>query len=156
MSQCRSSSKSWEGEGNLAVVGGVKYDKTADTRVPLVTVDGLETALLDELVKVETADNEGRTREDYGEISDQNYDACSKTQEVGDLAGSADTIDIDLKYMDAGDMFEKEFLTQYMDENGSLDELPSLLWNAVSSLPRTKLAKVKDRHVEKFYQGNDD
>lgn len=102
---------------------------------------------------------EGRTREDHGEISNQNYDAYSRAQEVRALAGivgKAGLTDIDLKYMDTGDIFEKEFLTQDIDENRNLDESLSLLWKTVSSLPRNELTKVKDKYVEKFYQGNDD
>lgn len=101
---------------------------------------------------------EGRTRDDHGEISNQNYDAYSRAQEVRALAGivgKAGLTDIDLRYMDTGDIFEKEFLTQALDENRNLEESLSLLWKTVSSLPRNELTKVKDRYVDKFYQGND-
>lgn len=101
---------------------------------------------------------EGRTRGDHGEISNQNYDAYSRAQEVRALAGivgKAGLTDIDLRYMDTGDIFEKEFLTQALDENRNLEESLSLLWKTVSSLPRNELTKVKDRYVDKFYQGND-
>ncbi|MXX21064.1 MAG: V-type ATP synthase subunit B [Cenarchaeum sp. SB0665_bin_23] len=100
---------------------------------------------------------EGRTREDHGEISNQNYDAYSRAQEVRALAGivgKAGLTDIDLRYMDTGDIFEKEFLTQALDENRNLEESLSLLWKTVSSLPRNELTKVKDRYVDKFYQGD--
>ena len=96
-----------------------------------------------------------RTRDDHGEISNQNYDAYSRAQEVRALAGivgKAGLTDIDLKYMDVGDIFEKEFLSQTTDENRTLDETLSVLWKVVSQLPKNELTKVKDKYVEQYYQ----
>lgn len=97
---------------------------------------------------------EGRTREDHGEISNQNYDAYSRAQEVRALAGivgKAGLTEVDLKYMDVGDAFEKEFLSQAIDENRTIDETLRLLWRIVSNLPKNELTKVKDKYVEKHY-----
>ena len=101
---------------------------------------------------------EGRTRQDHGEISNQNYDAYSRAQEVRALAGivgKAGLAEVDIKYMDVGDSFEKGFLTQALDENRNLEETLSLLWKVVSNLPRTELTKVKDKYVEQYYRGSD-
>ena len=100
----------------------------------------------------------GRTRDDHGEISNQNYDAYSRAQEVRALAGivgKAGLTEIDLKYMDVGDVFEKEFLSQAVDENRNLEESLSLLWKVVSNLPTQELTKVKDKYVEQYYQGKE-
>ena len=99
---------------------------------------------------------EGRTRIDHGEISNQNYDAYSRAQEVRALAGivgKAGLTDIDLKYMDVGDAFEKEFLSQDTDENRTLEETLGILWKTVSRLPRSELTKIKDKHIEQHYTG---
>lgn len=99
---------------------------------------------------------EGQTRADHQEISNQNYDAYSRAQEVRALAGivgKAGLTEIDLKYMDVGDAFEKEFLSQDVDENRNLDETLNLLWKGVSKLPKNELTKVKDKYVEQYYQG---
>ena len=77
------------------------------------------------------------------------------SQEVRALAGivgKAGLTEIDLKYMDVGDVFEKEFLSQAIDENRNLDETLSLLWKVVSNLPKNELTKVKDKYVDQFYQ----
>ncbi len=98
---------------------------------------------------------EGQTRADHGEISNQNYDAYSRAQEVRALAGivgKAGLTEIDLKYMNVGDTFENEFLTQDPDENRNLDETLRLLWKVVSSLPKGELTKIKDKFVEQYYQ----
>ena len=71
---------------------------------------------------------EGSTREDHAEVANQVYDAYSRAQEVRALAGivgKAGLTEIDLKYMDVGDVFEKEFLTQATDENRTIEEFVS-------------------------------
>ena len=101
----------------------------------------------------------GRTRDDHGEISNQNYDAYSRAQEVRALAGivgKGGLAPIDLRYMDVGDTFESKFLAQAVDENRNLDESLSLLWEVASKLPRIELTKVKDKYVDQHYRGKDD
>ena len=81
---------------------------------------------------------EGSTRDDHQEISNQNYDSYSRAQEVRALAGivgKAGLTDIDLKYMDAGDSFEKKFLAQSLDENRTIEETLGILWDTASKLP---------------------
>ena len=99
---------------------------------------------------------EGSTRDDHQEISNQNYDSYSRAQEVRALAGivgKAGLTDIDLKYMAAGDSFEKKFLAQSLDENRTIEETLGILWDTASKLPRGELTKVKDKHIDKFFKG---
>lgn len=99
---------------------------------------------------------EGRTREDHQEISNQNYDAYSRAQEVRALAGivgKAGLTDIDLKYMEVGEAFEREFLSQGVDENRTIEETLGILWKVVSALPRTEITKVKDKFIDEHYGG---
>ena len=99
---------------------------------------------------------EGRTREDHGEISNQNYDAYSRAQEVralSDIVGRPGLTEIDLKYLDVGDSFEGSFLTQATDENRTIEETLGLLWKVASGLPRNELTKVKDKYVDRHYGG---
>ena len=98
---------------------------------------------------------EGSTRADHGEISNQVYDAYSRAQEVRALAGivgKAGLTEIDLKYMDVGDVFEKEFLTQATDENRTIEETLGILWKIVSKLPKNEITKIKDKYIEQYYQ----
>jgi len=97
-----------------------------------------------------------RTREDHQEISNQNYDAYSRAQEVRALAGivgKAGLTDVDLNYLEFGDDFEKAFLSQAIDENRTIEETLGLQWRAVSNLPKNELTKVKDKYVEQYYKG---
>jgi V/A-type H+-transporting ATPase subunit B len=98
---------------------------------------------------------EGSTRADHQEISNQNYDAYSRAQEVRALAGivgKAGLTPIDLSYMNFGDEFEKKFLSQAVDEDRTIEETLGLQWSAISKLPKNELTKVKDKYVEQYYK----
>jgi V/A-type H+-transporting ATPase subunit B len=66
--------------------------------------------------------------------------------------GKAGLTEIDLKYLELGDTFEKEFLTQATDENRTIEETLALMWKIVSKLPKSEITKIKDKHVEKYYK----
>ena len=98
---------------------------------------------------------EGQTRADHQEISNQNYDAYSRAQEVRALAGivgKAGLADIDLNYLNFGDYFENNFLSQDVDENRTIEETLDTLWKSTSLLPKNELTKIKDKYVEQYYK----
>jgi len=98
---------------------------------------------------------EGKTRGDHQEISNQCYDAYSRAQEVralSEIVGKGGLTGVDRKYMDLGDIFEKEFLSQGIDENRTLEETLNLQWNISSILPKNELTKVKDKFIEQYYK----
>jgi V/A-type H+/Na+-transporting ATPase subunit B len=100
---------------------------------------------------------EGKTRADHMEVGNQLYDAYSRAQEVRALAeivGKAGLTGVDLKYLDAGDMFEDHFLRQGNDENRTLEETLSRAWEVLSSLPEGELTKIKDKSLRQYYKGN--
>jgi V/A-type H+-transporting ATPase subunit B len=61
---------------------------------------------------------------------------------------------VDLKYLEYGDDFEKDFLSQDIDENRKIEETLELQWKSVSMLPKNELTKVKDKYLEQYYKGN--
>ncbi len=98
---------------------------------------------------------EGKTRSDHMEVGNQLYDAYSRAQEVRALAeivGRAGLTGVDLKYLDAGDMFEQHFLKQAPDENRALDETLGRAWEVLSTLPEGELTKIKEKHVKQYYK----
>ncbi len=98
---------------------------------------------------------EGKTRADHQEISNQCYDAYSRAQEVRALSGivgKAGLTEVDRKYKDVGDIFEKEFLSQGLDENRNLEETLGLQWNVMSALPKNELTKVKDKFIDQYHK----
>lgn len=56
--------------------------------------------------------------------------------------------------MDVGDMFEKEFLSQGLDENRNLEETLGLQWKVASALPKNELTKVKDKFIDQYYKAS--
>jgi V/A-type H+-transporting ATPase subunit B len=100
---------------------------------------------------------EGRTRADHMEIANQMYDAYSRAQEVralSEIVGKAGLTGVDIKYMDVGDAFEQNFLTQGVDENRVLEETLGLEWKTGSILPKGELTKVKDKFIDQYYKAN--
>lgn len=100
---------------------------------------------------------EGRTRGDHMEIANQMYDGYSRAQEVralSEIVGKAGLTGVDIKYMDVGDAFEKNFLSQGVDENRSLEETFALEWKTASILPKGELTKVKDKFIDQYYKAN--
>jgi len=99
---------------------------------------------------------EGKTRSDHMEVGNQMYDCYSRAQEVralSEIVGRAGLTGVDLKYLDAGDMFEQHFLKQAPDENRALDETLGRAWDVLSSLPEGELTKIKEKHVRQHYKG---
>lgn len=100
---------------------------------------------------------EGRTRADHMEIANQMYDAYSRAQEVralSEIVGKAGLTGIDIKYMDVGDAFEENILSQGVDENRVLEETLGLEWKTGSILPKGELTKVKDKFIDQYYKAS--
>ena len=100
---------------------------------------------------------EGRTRADHMEIANQMYDAYSRAQEVralSEIVGKAGLTGIDIKYMDVGDAFEQNILSQGVDENRVLEETLGLEWKTGSILPKGELTKVKDKFIDQYYKAS--
>ena len=100
---------------------------------------------------------EGKTRSDHMEVGNQLYDAYSRAQEVralSEIVGRSGLTGVDLKYLDAGDMFESHFLKQGQDENRGLEETLARSWDVLSTLPEGELTKIKEKHVRQYYKGS--
>jgi V/A-type H+-transporting ATPase subunit B len=98
---------------------------------------------------------EDKTRADHMEVGNQLYDAYSRAQEVRALAeivGKAGLTGVDLKYLDAGDLFENHFLKQNPDENRTLEESLGRAWEVLSTLPESELTKIKEKNVRQYYK----
>ena len=100
---------------------------------------------------------EGKTRADHMEIANQMYDAYSRAQEVralSEIVGKAGLTGVDIKYMDVGDAFEQNVLSQGVDENRVLEETLGLEWKTASILPKGELNKVKDKFIDQYYKAS--
>ncbi len=98
---------------------------------------------------------EGKTRVDHDGVSNQLYDAYSRSQEVRALAeivGKAGLTGVDLKYLEFGDKFEEQFLKQGYEENRGIEETLSRAWDVLSYLPESELTKIKSDFIKRYYK----
>lgn len=98
---------------------------------------------------------EKRTRLDHGEVSNQLYASYARAVQLralSEIVGKSGLSDIDLKYLEFGDLFEQHFLKQGYDENRALDQTLDLAWEILSILPEPELTKIKEETLKKHYK----
>ncbi|MEM1584321.1 MAG: V-type ATP synthase subunit B [Nitrososphaerota archaeon] len=98
---------------------------------------------------------EKRTRLDHGEVSNQLYASYARAVQLralSEIVGKSGLSDIDLKYLEFGDLFEQRFLKQGYDENRTLDQTLDIGWEIFSILPESELTKIKEETLRKHYK----
>jgi len=98
---------------------------------------------------------EGKTRIDHANVSDQLYAAYAQGRELRDLVaviGKESLSELDNKYLEFADKFEKLFVKQGYDENRAVEETLSLAWQLLSDLPKVELKRIKKEFIEKHYK----
>ncbi len=96
----------------------------------------------------------GRTRPDHPNLQSQLYAAYSNVQSVRSLAsviGEEELSEIDKRYLEFGDQFEKRFIGQGEDENRSVEETLDIGWEVISILPKSELQRVTEEEISKHY-----
>jgi V/A-type H+-transporting ATPase subunit B len=97
---------------------------------------------------------EGMTREDHAHIASQLFAAYSHVKDVRALAaviGEEELTPLDKVYMEFGERFEREFLSQQEYEDRSIEETLDLGWNVISTLPKSELSRITDEELSKYY-----
>lgn len=95
----------------------------------------------------------GMTREDHKDVSSQLFAAYSKVKSIRNLAaiiGEEELAASDKQYLQFGELFEQQFLTQGEFENRSIEQTLTLGWQLLSVLPRTDLYRIKSELIEKY------
>ncbi len=96
---------------------------------------------------------EGKTREDHSNVSNQLYAAYAKGVELRELVaviGEAALTDLDRKYLEFADRFEKEFISQGHDEHRTIEKTLEIAWNLLSMLPRSELKRIKPKFIDMY------
>lgn len=102
---------------------------------------------------------EGYTRADHEDAMNQLYESYSKVIDVRNIAqivGEEDLSDVDKKYLEFGETFEKKFLSQAENENRELEESLDLAWEILKILPRNELHRVSEENLNKFIGKSDE
>jgi len=97
---------------------------------------------------------EGMTREDHPHVASQLFAAYSKVKDVRALAsviGEEELTPIDHVYMEFGEAFENDFLSQGENENRSIETTLDIGWQVLSILPKEELYRMSEEEVNKYY-----
>jgi V/A-type H+-transporting ATPase subunit B len=97
---------------------------------------------------------EGMTREDHAHLASQLFAAYAHVKDIRALAsviGEEELTHLDHDYLRFGDVFEKQFLSQRLDEDRSIEETLNLGWHVLSVLPREELHRITEEELNRYY-----
>ncbi|MBN2184009.1 MAG: V-type ATP synthase subunit B [Candidatus Krumholzibacteriota bacterium] len=97
---------------------------------------------------------EGMTREDHAHVASQLFAAYSHVKDVRALAaviGAEELTPLDKVYLEVGDRFEREFLSQGEYEDRSITETLDIGWSVISHLPKEELYRISEEELNKYY-----
>ena len=103
---------------------------------------------------MDQAVGKGKTREDHRELSNQLYAAYAQGMEIREMAlvmGEASLSEMDRRYLEFANEFERKFVTQGENEDRSIEQTLDIGWQLLRMLPRSELKRVRDEYIEKYY-----
>lgn len=96
----------------------------------------------------------GMTREDHAHVASQLFAAYSHVKDVRALAaviGEEELTPLDKVYLEFGERFEREFLSQGEYEDRSIDQTLDIGWKVISTLPKEELYRISEEEIAKYY-----
>ncbi len=97
---------------------------------------------------------EGRTRTDHAQVAAQLFASYAKVKRIRSLAaivGEEELSDLDKIYLEFGNSFEEEFLSQGENENRTIEETLEKGWRMLSILPQEELYRVRREDIDRYY-----
>ena len=97
----------------------------------------------------------GKTREDHADTMNQLFAAYAKGKEALELVsilGEAALTEVDLKYAQFSQAFEKQYVSQGYETDRSIEDTLTTGWALLSMLPKSELKRIKDEYIEKYYR----
>ena len=97
---------------------------------------------------------EGMTRADHAHVASQLFAAYSHVKDVRALAaviGEEELAPPDKIYLDFGNRFEREYLSQGEYEDRSIVQTLDIGWKVLSYLPKEELHRISEEELNKFY-----
>ena len=95
-----------------------------------------------------------RTRKDHAATMNQLFAAYARGKDARELMvilGEAALTDMDKKYAEFAEAFEKEYVSQGYNANRSIEETLDIGWKLLAILPRSELKRIKDDMLDEFY-----
>lgn len=97
---------------------------------------------------------QGKTREDHAGTMNQLFAAYARGKDAKELMtilGEAALTEVDKKYAQFADEFEKRYVSQGYETNRSIQETLDLGWELLTILPKNELKRVKQDLIEKYW-----
>jgi V/A-type H+/Na+-transporting ATPase subunit B len=97
---------------------------------------------------------EGMTRPDHPHLASQLFAAYSYVRDVRNLAsviGEEELTPLDQQYLQFGETFERQFISQRHDEDRTIEVTLELGWKCLSILPAEELHRVSEEEIQEFY-----
>lgn len=97
----------------------------------------------------------GKTREDHADTMNQLFSAYARGKDAKELMvilGEAALTEIDKKYAQFADAFEKEYVSQGYNTNRDIEETLEIGWKLLRILPRSELKRIKDEYLDRYYE----
>lgn len=97
---------------------------------------------------------DGKTREDHADTMNQLFSAYARGKDAKELMvilGESALTDVDKKYAQFADAFEKQYVSQGYNTNRDIEKTLEIGWELLKILPRSELKRIKDEYVEKYY-----
>ena len=97
---------------------------------------------------------EGMTRGDHAHVASQLFAAYSHVKDVRALAaviGEEELTPLDKIYLEFGERFEREYLSQGEYEDRSITETLDIGWKVISTLPKEELYRISEEEIAKYY-----
>ena len=98
---------------------------------------------------------EGKTRDDHPPLASQLFAFYAHVKDIRALAsiiGEEELSPLDHQYLEFGEAFEREFLSQGYYERRTIEQSLELGWKVLSLLPREELVRVKPEILDKYYK----
>jgi V/A-type H+-transporting ATPase subunit B len=94
------------------------------------------------------------TREDHREVADQLYYGYSEGRDLRELVavvGEEALTERDKRYLEFAERFEREFTSQGLNEDRSIDETLDIGWELLAKLPEKELKRIDPDTIQKWH-----
>ena len=96
----------------------------------------------------------GKTRKDHADTMNQLFSAYARgkdAKELSSILGEAALSDVDRLYAKFAEEFEKQYINQSFTVNRTIEDTLDIGWKLLKILPRSELKRIRDEHLEEFY-----
>lgn len=98
---------------------------------------------------------ENKTRADHANTMNQLFSAYATGKNVRELIailGESAVSDLDKKYAEFAEEFEKMYASQGFETGRSIEETLSIGWELLSLLPKEELRRIDEKFIRKYYK----